>query len=311
MERARWRDRIGPPPLLMSTALLIAVALPAGLTAGPPASASGPSAATCRGYDVLAVSRAANARRVSGASIVEAFELNDLGELTGRRLSVQPSAGAQLSIALPAESFVARPTGNIVLYGGHSPATGSVVQAIDLASGCDLTLARPAEIVRSAVLDPAGMALFVHTVSRDGRRDVGITRQDLLTGTVSLAVGALAESDAFGPTFGTELRWSVDGTALAVQSCGIGSCRTRILDTLSGLIESIDEPHGPLIGLTGRSLFAFEDLHGLPSRLLTFNRQTGVLTTLVDEAFDAHLEPAGLGAVLSIETAAGITEVTE
>lgn len=310
MERARRRDQIGPTLLMMATALLIAAAFPA-LGVGPPAKAAGPSAAACRAFDGWAVSMAAISRRASTASFRDLAQLTTLGESTGRRLEVQAATGARVALALPAESFVTRPVGNVLLYGGDLPGSGSEVHAVDLATGCDTTLARPVDIVRSAAIDPAGHRLYVHSVTRAGRRDAGVTRYDILTGESNEALAPLPDSEVFGPTFGTELRWSVDGSALAVQSCGVGICRTRILDTTTGRVESVDHGHGPIVGLTSRTLYAFEDLHGLPSAVLAFDRQSGLLTTLVDEAFDASLEPAGSAALLRIETAAGNLEVTQ
>ena len=313
MERARWRERFGPPSLFMTTALLIAAAFPAAPTIGTPAQAAGLSTAGCRTFDgPAAVAHAAKAARAAGASVRHQVQLSARGELTGRWLQVQASAGGPLAVSLPPESFVAPVTGSVVVYGMNTAETGSEVHAIDLASGCDLVLARPADIVRSAQLDAAGTSLFVHAVTAAGRADAGVARHDLATGVASLAVPPLAASDHFGPTFGTELRWSLDDSSLAVQSCGISQCRTRLLDTATGLIEIVDEPgHGPLVGLTARTLFVLEELHGLPSALLAVDRQSGLLTRLHEEVFDASLEQSGATAALKFETAAGLEEVTE
>lgn len=313
MERVRWHDRFGPPSLFMTTALLIAAAFPAALTVGSPAQAAGPSAAGCRAFDgPAAIARAATTARALGATVRDEAQLSGAGEMTGRRLNLKTSAGVPVGVTLPSESFVAPATGNVVVYGMSSAATGSEVHAVDLATGCDIVLAKPAGVVRSAKLDPRGTSLFVHAVTAAGRRDAGVTRHDLATGATSLAVPALPASDHFGPTFGTELRWSLDGRSLAVQSCGISLCRTRILDTTTGVVETADEPgHGPLVGLTARTLFVFEDLHGLPSALLSIDRHSGLLTRVHEEVFDASLAQAGSNAVLTIETAAGIREVTE
>jgi hypothetical protein len=313
MERPRWRDRFGPPSMFMTTALLIAAAFPAALTAGSPTQALGPSAATCRAFaGAAAIARAATTARAFGATVRDETQLSGAGEMTGRRLSLQTSAGVPVGVTLPSESFIASATGNVVVYGLNSAATGSEVHAVDLATGCDVLLARPAEVVRSALLDAHGTSLFVHAVTGAGRSDAGVTRHDLATGATSLALPPLPASEQFGPTFGTELRWSLDGGSLAVQSCGIGHCRTRILDTQTGVVATVDEPgHGPLVGLTARTLFVLDDLHGLPSALLAIDRQSGVLTTIDEAVFDASLEQAGSNAVLTIETAAGIREVTE
>ena len=313
MERARWRESIGPPSLFMTSALLIAAALPAALTLGPPAQASGPSAASCRAFDgPAAIARAATTARAAGQSVQDRAQISARGELTGRRLDVQASTGVPVAVTLPPESFVAPATGNVLVYGMSSTGGGSEVHAIDLASGCDLTLAKPAGVVRSAQLDAAGTSLFVHAVTGAGRSDAGVTRHDLVTGTTSQAVPPLPVSEQFGPTFGTELRWSLDGRSLAVNSCGISHCRTRILDTVTGQLEAMDEPgHGPLVGLTAQTLFVLEDLHGLPSALLAVDRQSGVLTRLHEAVFDASLEQSGANALLKFETAAGVREVTE
>jgi hypothetical protein len=313
MERARWRERFGPPSLFVTTALLIAAAFPAALTVGLPAQASGPSAAGCRAFDGrAAIARAATSVLAAGPSVQDRAQVSAGGELTGRRLDVRASTGVTVAVTLPPESFVAPAAGNVLVYGKSSAGGGSEVHAIDLASGCDLVLAMPAGIVRSARLDAAGTSLFVHAVTGAGRSDAGVTRHDLATGTTSEAVPPLPVSEQFGPTFGTELRWSLDGRSLAVNSCGISHCRTRILDTVTGQLETVDEPgHGPLVGLTAQTLFVLEDLHGLPSALLAVDRQSGVLTRLHDEVFDASLEQAGANALLTFETAAGVREVTE
>src|SRR5687768_16410423 len=249
MERARWRDRFGPPSLFMTTALLIAAAFPAALTAGSPTQAVGPSAAGCRAFaGAPAIARAATTPRALGATVRDEAQLTGAGEMTGRRLSLQTSVGVPVGVSLPSESFVAPATGNVEVYGLNSAATGSEVHAVDLATGCDVLLARPAEVVRSALLDAHGTSLFVHAVTGLGRSDAGVTRHDLATGATNLAVPALPASEHFGPTFGTELRWSLDGGSLAVQSCGIANCRTRILDTQTGVVATVDEPgHGPLV----------------------------------------------------------------
>ena len=235
------------------------------------------------------------------------------GELTGRLVAVQSETGAAANLLLPVESFVGAPQGDSLVYTSYSPALGSEVGLVDLASGCRTKLATPAEIVRSALVDPSGSFVYVHSVSHAGRADMGIERIDLATGAAALVVPPLAPSDAFGPTFATELRWSVDGSALAVQSCGFEACRTRVLDVASGAIATYDAPgQGALIGLTDAHLVTFADCAGIPCPALGIDLASGMTSVLADTALSASIVPVGDGlGTVAVETAAGTVEVTQ
>jgi hypothetical protein len=74
-------------------------------------------------------------------------------------------------------------------------------------------------------------------------------------------------ASAFGVTFSTALRWSLDGDGLAVQSCGLVACRTRVLELAGGAIETFaDESQGQIIGLTAGKLVTFDACPDLPVR---------------------------------------------
>lgn len=312
MDRARWRNRTALPTLLVTALLLTAIAPPA-FSAGLLPQAHGP-ATDCATQPPAAAARAARGRLNARAAVARSHpQLGKRGELVGRVLTVPASGGAALSIALPVESWVAPATGDLILYTRHTPATGSEVRALNLADGCDVRLAAPNEIVRSAVLDPSATSVFVHSVTRAQRADAGVTRFDLVTEVASQVVPPLAASDTFGPIFGTELRWSVAGDALAVQSCGFRECLTRVLDQPSEALSTYDRGgQGQFIGLTRSHLVTFAGCPGLPCAVLSTSLSSTDVVVLADEAFAVTLTPTGAGdARLHIQTAAGIVEIDQ
>ncbi|HSH21643.1 MAG TPA: hypothetical protein VK992_03370 [Candidatus Caenarcaniphilales bacterium] len=239
------------------------------------------------------------------------FAVNASGLLTGRRLGFEPRAGRKVAITLPPESFVSPVVGDVIVYGWHSPTVGSEIRAISVDSGCDLLLLRLPDAVRSALLDRSGGALYVHAVAAADRRDLGVTRHELATGHRDLVVGPLPSSEVFGPTFATELRWSVDGEALAVQSCGMSACRTRVLDVTTGVLSSYEgSGHGALVGVTADRLYVFDRCHWSPCRVLAIDLDSGVASEIAEEAFSASLVTEAGRQVLRIDTAAGRQEVT-
>jgi hypothetical protein len=307
MELSRWRNRFGVPALVVLAAFSTAL-VPASLAAGGFQPKSWP-AGNCPAFDPLATARAATSRSVPRADVADEMLLSALGELAGRRLQIGPAGKPALTITLPAESFVAPLTGSLLVYGWGSP-EASEVRGLDLESGCDFSLARPTGIVRSALIDATGSWLYVHSVTAAERRDAGVSAYDLATGGLRQVTDPVPVSELFGPTFSTTLSWSIDGSQLAVQSCGFALCRTHVLDVASGEVSSNDAGHGPLIGFTRQALFVLADLGGLPSALLAIDRHTGAVSTLADEAFGAVLEAQDGGSRLLIDTPAGAQEVT-
>lgn len=305
---ARWRDRVGPPIALLGVALLLTAVIPAG---------SRILAAEARA-DGCSASPAAAARAALRDASDRAFarvreQLGRRGELTGRALSVDRAGRPGLNIFLPAESYVAPRVGDLVVYTRDSAVEGSSVHLVDVEGGCDLLVAEPADVVRSAIVDPAASTVYLHSVTRGDRRDNGVHAIDMATGAGRQVVPPLPPSDEHGPTFGTELRWSLDGTALAVQSCGFEACRTRVLDPASGAVVTYDgHGQGAMIGLTNAHLLTFADCPGLPCAVLSVDLASGVSTLLAEDALGASIRAAGNGtATLTIETAAGMLEVTQ
>jgi hypothetical protein len=201
--------------------------------------------------------------------------LDARGAVTGRSLSLSTAAGPR-TITLATESFVSEPVSNFVVFGEATP-TGSIVSGIDLQTGCAFRLRSSQDVARSAVIDRQLRNLFVHSVSPATRADLGITRIDLATRAATLVVPAPPASEEFGPTFATVLRWSAEGDALAVQSCGMAACRTRVLDTTAGTIQSYARM-GEIVGLDGSSIRAYDACAAWPCAVITIDRHSGERT---------------------------------
>jgi hypothetical protein len=243
-----------------------------------------------------------------------AAQIAKRGDLVGSVMNARIASGATLSIALPNESFVAPAAGDVVLY-GRDGASSSEIRALSLATGCDVRLVSSAEVVRSAILDATGGALYVHAVTRVGRTDLGVSRYDLATGASPVVVPPLksASDSGIGLVFGTDLSWSIDGSDLAVQSCGFSSCVTRVLDLASGAVTTFDEPgQGAFIGLTRSHLVTFADCLGTPCDVLSTDLSTGIVTTIATAAVDATFVAGTNGdGTVEITTAAGTLEVLQ
>jgi len=312
MLHAPWRNVFGPPLVVMGTAALLSLAAAQLATAAafaPQLAAIAPDASDCSSVPGVAVR--AVGRRSGGVPPVVQQKLDALGQFAGRNVIVR-GAGRSLSISLPAESFVGAPAGDAVVYtsavGGRSE-----VHVIDLAAGCDVIVARPPGIVRSALLDPSGAAVYVHSVSNPSRQDAGVSRFALDGSAVQLVVPPLPDDPRFGVTFGTQLGWSVDGATLFVQSCDVDSCRTRLMDVASGAIWTYDGlGQGSIVGVSPAHVVAFGDCTGLPCSVISVDRATHASTTLADAAWSASLAAGGdRSAIVRIETAAGIVEVNQ
>ncbi len=307
---ASWRDRIGPPSILLGSALMLTAAIPAA-TAVVSRPIPGPVAA-CPGSPAKAA-RAAQRDGVQPDNVGVRAEarFTSRGELTGRVLRLEHAARPAVSISLPPESFVSERTGDAIVYTRSGGGTGSEVHIIDVESGCDTIVARPAGIVRSAILDRTASAVYVHSVTRAGRKDAGVERHDLADKSVTTAVPPLAPSADTGPTFATELRWSIEGWSLTVQSCGFARCLSRILDIATGDLATIGGlDQGALIATTHGQLITFATCPGLPCPVVAFDVGSGLGQALADEAMDARVATRADGShVLHIATAQGALEV--
>lgn len=297
--RSRWSARLCAP--------LLAMAVVAGLAASSPSPTDAGPAATGADCPPVVPPEAAPAPRPAVAVSVVPL-LTAAGEYVGRQVSFQPRRGTPVTTRLAADSFVAGPFGDRLLYGQHHPGGGSEVGALSLDTGCSVPLAQTQDVVRGALLDASGETLFVHTVSEDDRSDGGITRIDIATGASSEALPPFEPDEAFGLIFATGLSWNRAADALAVQSCGYERCVTRLLELADGSIATYEAEHGMLVGMTASHLVAFAAEHVRPAELLAIELTSGAARVLADEVLTAELTDDPAGTVL-IETPAGRQEV--
>jgi hypothetical protein len=287
-----WRQGLSAALLTAAIPVLVAVAQVWPGAPVPVALAQRGSRASlaCPALDPATAGLAAGRMPAGTSSVSLVDELDAAGSLTGHRLHLVTPGGLSEEIDLPVESAVAAPLGSLLVY-AEAPADGpSEVHGLDVESGCDTRLTTAPQVVRSAVIDPAGNALYVHSVSRITRHDLGVARLDLASGRMDQAVPPLPASAEFGPTFGTELRWSAGAELLLVQSCGFSSCRSRVLDIASGRLATYDRPgQGEFIGLTKRHLLTYADCAGVPCPVISTDLDTGIVSTLADEVEDADL----------------------
>ena len=296
--RTLTRPPIIPPLVFMGTAALLTLAAAQLAIAAPVLKTSAVTDCSLPG----AAGRASARHQGSSPAVAQRFDSR--GEFSGRAMSI---AGRSSAISLPAESFVAQPLGDALVY-TISTAGRSEVHLIDLASGCDALIARPAGVTRSAILDASGSAVYVHSVTFPGRSDAGVTRYALDGSPGQQVVPPLPDDARFGLTFGTQLGWSSEGSALFVQSCAIDACRTRLLDVASTGVVTFDaDGQGPIVGVTPQHVVTFAECDGLPCAVLSIDRNNASISTVADEAWSATL----VGNAVRITTAAGIVVVAE
>jgi hypothetical protein len=200
--------------------------------------------------------------------------LDAAGWLVGQELRVGRFDGdrrARLwrTLSLPPESFASGPTRGRVLVGSDDGEASRLV-IVDLARGCLSIVAEVDDVVRRAVLAPDGTTAFEFRVRRGSREDLGVWRRDLgATNEAHPLLGAPPADAAFGPTWTTELVVDADGGRIAVESCGDGACRHRVLDLASGEVTLYSAPEaGQLVGLGSAAIYVRAACPGLPCPIL-------------------------------------------
>jgi len=306
MLRARRRTSIRPPfipPLIvMGIAALITLAAAQLAVAAPLFRTSSATDCSASGAAARAMGRH------SGTAPAVSQKLDPRGEFIGRGLALAGRAAT----ALPVDSFVGQPAGDALVY-TSSLLGRSEIHLADLGAGCDTIVARTSTVARSAVLDPSGSAIYVHSVTFPGRADAGVMRYPLDGSAPMQVIPNLPDDNRFGLNFATQLGWSADGTTLFAQSCGAEQCRTRLLNVASGAIMTFDaDGQGPIIGVTARHLVTYAACGGLPCAVLSTDTRSGATATLVDQGWSTSLNPGTNGAAtVRIETAAGTIEVQQ
>jgi hypothetical protein len=213
------------------------------------------------------------------------------GARGGQRLTIgEPGTATVRGLDLDPESFASGPFGGMVLAGTDDGSTSQVL-LIDVAAGCAWAVDRSDAVVRRATITPDGAALIEFRVDRGTRADLGIWRRPLEGGgEFERLVPPIEQDERFGPTWLTELSWSEDGGALAVQSCGEVACRVRWLDPSTGAGGEVSDPSlGVLIGVTRDRLVAHGACRGLPCPLRSVSLASGAVDTIVGSAGQAVL----------------------
>ena len=312
MVRAAWRNRIGPPSVLLGLALLLSAAITASAAIAASRRQGSGNHIQCSTAPLNAARAAMRQDSEARAAVRTEQRLSRRGELIGQTLRLDRAAQGTVEIKLPVESFVGQRQGDAVVYTRAGRGRGSEVHLVGLATGCDTVIARPLGIARSAILSSDGSAAYVHSVAHSSRADAGVGRHDLATGGATVVVPALTAPARVGRIFGTQLAWSLTGESLTVHSCGFSECVSRVLDVASGELRIVDTMGlGALIGTTDSTLVTYAACPGLPCAIHAHDIATGTRHVLSHEAFEASLRllPDG-NATVAITTADGAEEVS-
>ena len=304
MLEKRWLLRVGPP--LLTVGILSMLASSSTGAAAQPWE-PGPCVA---GVDAFQQSVTAHApTRIRDAAKQPWYRVDPQlvnGELAGQRVHLGRDGRWTRFMDLSPESFATGPFGRVVLV-GTDDGQSSNVRAIDVYAACSWSLADDRAVVRRATLGPDGRTVYLFRVDRTTRADLGVWRRDVATGQFSRVLGPLPGDARIGPTFTTELSWSVDPDRLVVQSCGADRCRTRLLDPVTLDAATLGGPdQGELIGVaSGHVVFRASACGGLPCAIHDVDVTTGARRIAAQDAGLARLDNTPRGPRLVHEIALG------
>jgi hypothetical protein len=287
MLESRWARRIGP-----GVAALAAVLMVAATAAGARDRPWRPPA--CRTGAATQVQGTLAWWRMDG-QVVD-------GRLAGQRLTLGAAGAARPRIVdLPAEAFAAGPFGDHVLV-GTDDGRRSRLSLIDVARACRLQVADTADVIRRATMTPDRSAIIEFRVDRATRSERGVFRRPLAPGgRVTRLLGPIPPDAQFGPTWTTELVWGSDARSLAVQSCGVLACRTRVLDLATGSVQLVsDMGQGDLVGLAGGRLVVHEACGGLPCPIVSVDVEDGDRVVLQQDGGQAVMASDPVGRALIV-----------
>lgn len=269
MGRTTWLARLGPP-------LLVLGAIVAPASAGQIATRPD-LPVTCRDrFDEAALGAPSpSIDRVSdGAWFRLGTVLDASGTLVGQRLEAG-IRGTAIRRDLPAEASVAGPFGSAILVTSDDGRV-STVDLVDIRSGCGREVDRASSVIRRATIDVVTRTIHEHRVDRDSRASLGIWRRGAGAPVAVRILEPLADDPAIGPTFSTELTWSIDRSRLVAQSCGSAACRTRIVDPRGGPVQVVaDRSLGEIVALVGDRLVTYGACRVLPCPLVSTSLADG------------------------------------
>jgi hypothetical protein len=222
-------------------------------------------------------------------------QLDGQGWLVGHQLHVGTLGAPPRRIDVGAESFATGPFAGMVIL-GEDDGVESRLRAVDAARGCATVLGSTTDVIRSAIAEPQGDAVFEHRVNRLTRSDEGIWRRPLHGGVPARILAPLPADPAYGRTFATELAFGPDGR-LAVVSCGEQRCRVRILDPASGASRQI-APTGPLVGVGAADIVVHGVCPGFPCSLEAIDLEDGSRRSIAEAAGLAVLVGHAAGLVV-------------
>jgi hypothetical protein len=219
------------------------------------------------------------------------------------RIELPPEAFAEGPYALPNG---VTPDTPVVLF-GHNDGARSALEIVDVDTGARRVLVESSAVLRRAIVDVDGDALYVLALDQETRAELGVYRFPLDAFTDAIPVGARLDApefgrvrgledgelvlpgmprekvgeELFGPTFATLLAVDRSSGALVVQSCGEILCRARSLDLASGDVTLRDEiGQGEMVGVVDGTLVAYEAGNGLPCKVLAIDVATGAARTI-------------------------------
>ena len=274
-----WIRRLGP-----GIAAIGAVAAIASTTSGAPPPGWLPPG--CPGAPVI-----------GGAKPGTWFRLDPIvanGTYLGQHLSIGDGSNSVVRrLDLAAESFASGPLDGKLLVGTDDGGTSSL-SLIDIVAGCQWSLGTSSDVVRGALIDPAGRSVVESRVDRRTRADLGVWRRPLDGGSPTRLLGPISADARFGPTWRTELAWAADGATLIIASCGEVSCRYRLLGP-AGVTTLADPAVGSLVGLADGWLVTRGACRGLPCPIVSTAIGVDGQVTLAGAADGAVLAEDGAG----------------
>lgn len=286
MSGRRWSRWLGPPLALVAVALLLSRLEPGAEAGGHvtprPAGVCANAAPALRGLHGV---------RGTWWRLVDRLDAG--GTLVGRTLFAGQGGSTNLALELGAESSASGPVGGMVVV-STDDGVFSDVRIVSAVEGCSWLIHRTQDVVRSAILDPAGGSVLAHLVARETRDDRGTWRIGGMDPDVAvkLVLAPLPAQASLGPIWATDLHLDKSGRKLAVQSCAESACVTRVVSLGADAVAPKQlggRDQGEIIGLAGDRLITWAHCQGLPCSVQAWTAGAATPATLADTAAGAAL----------------------